>query len=459
MNHELPHGWAEVTVNDVVLLNSKDIKVDDDTECAFVPMALMPTLLTESLSYETKKWGACKAGYTQFRDGDLLLAKITPCFENGKSAICNNLPNGIGAGSTEYFVFKSLGIETRFLHAFFKTKKFKDDCTVNMAGSVGHKRVPKDYLLEYRLPLPPLPEQIRIADKLDCVLARVNTAQVRLDKIPALIKRFRQSVLAAATSGELTQEWREDKKLEWGPNVIAVQDIVSDEKYSLGIGPFGSNLKVSDYREDGHPLIFVRDIRSESFGKAGTKYVETNKFEELKAHQAEPGDILITKMGDPPGDVAIYPLDRPTAVITSDCIKVRVNEKLVSRDFASIAFRSEPFQDQIKLITAGVAQQKVNLKKFKTLEVIVPSIVEQHEIVRRVESLFALADNVEKQYQDAKARTDRLTQAILAKAFRGELVPQNPDDEPSEVLLQRIQQQRAEQATAGKRGKARKVSG
>ena len=104
-------------------------------------------------------------------------------------------------------------------------------------------------------------------------------------------------------------------------------------------------------------------------------------------------------------------------------------------------------------------QKGISGKDIKSQLVGIPLLDEQYEIVRRVESLFSLADTVEKQYQDAKARTDRLTQVILAKAFRGELVPQNPDDEPAEALLQRIQQQRSEQATAGKRGKARKVSG
>ncbi len=92
-------------------------------------------------------------------------------------------------------------------------------------------------------------------------------------------------------------------------------------------------------------------------------------------------------------------------------------------------------------------QKGISGKDIKSQLVGIPLLDEQYEIVRRVESLFSLADTVEKQYRDARARTDRLTQAILAKAFRGELVPQNPDDEPAEVLLKRIRQQRAEQAT------------
>lgn len=150
-------------------------------------------------------------------------------------------------------------------------------------------------------------------------------------------------------------------------------------------------------------------------------------------------------MGDPPGDIAIYPKNLPEAVITADCIKFRIEERLILREFAVISMRSKYFQNQIRGITAGVAQQKVNLKKFRELNMLITSIYEQKEIVRRVESLFTLADTVEKQYLDAKKRTDKLIQSILAKAFKGELVPQDSNDGPADKLLARIKTLRGQE--------------
>ncbi|MDK2641863.1 restriction endonuclease subunit S [Vibrio vulnificus] len=437
---ELPKGWVNTQIGQVITLNEKLKGIDDEIECGFVPMALMPTAYRGFVNFETKTWGSCKKGFTQFKDDDVLLAKITPCFENGKGGIVTGLPNGIGAGSTEYFVLRCIDelIQPQYLHAFVKSKKFKDDCEIHMGGSVGHKRVPKDYLLKYEIPLAPLKEQIRITNKLDSILAKVDKAQARLDKIPAILKRFRQSVLAAATSGELTKEWREELGIEWSNNVFTVEQIAKKEKYSLGIGPFGSNLKVADYRSEGHPLVFVREIRARQFGGADTKFVEHGKFTELAAHRVKPGNILITKMGDPPGDVAIYPDDCAEAVITSDCIKLDVNEELINKQFVFHYMQSEHFQSQMRAITAGVAQQKVNLKNFKGLTLLAPTMDEQIEINRIISGLMDRADTVEKQYLDAKTRLDRLTQSILAKAFRGELVSQDPNDEPAEKLLERI---------------------
>ena len=159
------------------------------------------------IRFETRPWGEIKKGYTHFSNGDVLLAKITPCFENGKAGLVCGLPNGVGAGSTEYFVSRPHldMLNSRYLYAFLKTDKFLKAGAVQMTGSVGHKRVSKDYLLETELPLAPLNEQIRIADKLDAVLVRVDACR---DRIPAILKRFRQSVLAVATSGKLTEDWR-----------------------------------------------------------------------------------------------------------------------------------------------------------------------------------------------------------------------------------------------------------
>lgn len=307
--------------------------------------------------------------------------------------------------------------------------------------------------------LAPLAEQKVIADKLDTLLAQVETTKARLERIPQILKRFRQSVLAAAVSGRLTSIPGEIFE------TVPVAQLAKQQKYSLGIGPFGSNLKVSDYREAGHPLVFVREIRASKFGDDTTKFVSDEKFDELKPHRVVPGDILITKMGDPPGDVAIYPSDRPEAVITADCIKLSIDESVNCRDYIAYAMQSEPFRRDVLSISAGVAQQKVSLTKFRRLTLRVPPLEEQVEIVRRVNQLFAHADRIEQQVNNALTRVNHLTQSILAKAFRGELTEQWRKDNPELIsgensaaaLLERIKTERVASSKTGKKTKPAKT--
>jgi type I restriction enzyme, S subunit len=354
---------------------------------------------------------------------------------------------------TTYYVDSFKFLEPKFCFYLLKTLRLGD---LNKSTAIPGLNRQDAYDLE--IGLPPLAEQTRIATKLDELLAQVDTLKARIDGIPVLLKRFRQSVLAAAVSGKLTEEWRTKKASEGttSPNndwkTIRIDQASADEKYSLAIGPFGSNLKVSDYRDDGKPLVFVREIRAGCFGDKKTKFITPEKFDELSAHQISAGDILVTKMGDPPGDVAIYPATAPDAVITADCIKLRVNESVILREYAYYQMKSNFFRQKVQEISAGVAQQKVSLGNFREITLLVPSREEQREIVRHVGELLAFADQLEARVKAAQVRIDGLTQSILAKAFRGEVVPQDPNDEPAGFLLERIKAQRAT-APGTKRGR------
>ena len=145
-------------------------------------------------------------------------------------------------------------------------------------------------------------------------------------------------------------------------------ELASTDVHSLAIGPFGSNLKVSDYTEDGVPLVFVRNIRSAVFSGDGTKFVSVSKANELNAHSVDGGDILITKMGDPPGDACLYPVTSPRAIITADCVKFRLSHLGGDPRFFVYAINSPMVQPQIAAITKGVAQQKISLSRFSHIQ-------------------------------------------------------------------------------------------
>ena len=433
---ELPKGWIEVTLGQIT--SKPQYGYTTKSQSSGSVRYLRTTDLTSGkVNWETVPY--CveippDVSKYQLEDRDIVISRAGSV---GFHSLISSPPEDVVFASYLIRFKPSIFVNERYLSRFLNSQAYWSQITEKAAG-VAVQNVNAVKLADLRIPLAPLNEQKRIADKLDSTLAKVNRAQARLDKIPGILKRFRQSVLAAATSGELTREWRELSGSVWEVNKYIVAQVVRDARYSIGIGPFGSNLKVDDYRDEGHPLVFVREIRARDFGSAKTKYVNNDKFKELVAHRVKPGNILLTKMGDPPGDVAIYPEHLPEAVITSDCIKLDINEDRFDKRFVFYYFQSEHFQKQIGAITAGVAQQKVNLKNFRGLELSIPSRTEQHEIVSKVEALLTKVHKVEKQYLHAKARLERVTQAILAKAFRGELVLQDLNEEPAEKLLERI---------------------
>ena len=187
--------------------------------------------------------------------------------------------------------------------------------------------------------------------------------------------------------------------------------------HSLAIGPFGSNLKVADYTESGVPLVFVRNIRSDDFGSTKTVFVSAKKAAELKAHQISPGDILVTKMGEPPGDACLYPLSQPVAVITADCIKIALSPLLTETSFFVHAINSEIIRSQMRLITKGVAQQKVSLGRFGTIALPLPPFAEQKRIVAEVERRLSVIDKLASVAMANLNRATRLRQSILRQIF------------------------------------------
>jgi type I restriction enzyme S subunit len=230
----------------------------------------------------------------------------------------------------------------------------------------------------------------------------------------------------------------------WG--WVRPEEVASTEEYSIGIGPFGSNLKVSDYTDSGVPLIFVRNITKNNF-TSNLKYISEYKFAELKAHTVQPLDIVITKMGDPPGDCEIYPENRPIAVLTADCLKFRIDQNYADRRYFKYCIRSQLIKKQLGLITKGVAQKKISVERFKTVKFPYPSsLAEQQLIANKLEQKMSIIETLDHAITQSLQQAEILRQAILKKAFAGQLVPQDPHDEPAALLLERI---RAERRIAG----------
>ena len=201
----IPASWVFVRLGKVLQINPPTYKpeIDNDITCSFVPMKAVSDKLGIIENIETKPFGKVKNGYTSFKDNDVLFAKITPCMENGKAAIAKNLINGFGYGSTEFFVFRcSTIVDNNFLYFLVRSKFFRDLAKPNMTGTVGHRRVPKVYLHNYKFPLPPITEQKEIVRILDKLLEHENEAKALID-LEEQFDLLNKSILSKAFRGEL----------------------------------------------------------------------------------------------------------------------------------------------------------------------------------------------------------------------------------------------------------------
>ena len=206
MSDELPQGWAEAPLNQIAEINPRHPKgLDDTMPITFVPMAGLSETKPEFEFTEERPLGEVRKGFTHFAEGDVLFAKITPCMENGKGAVARGLRNKLGCGTTELHVVRPFGrISPEYIYRFLAQPRIRRSAKENFTGTAGQARVPTSFIEELELPLAPLAEQQRIVAKLEVLLGKVDACQQRLAKIPVLLKRFRQAVLAAACSGELT---------------------------------------------------------------------------------------------------------------------------------------------------------------------------------------------------------------------------------------------------------------
>lgn len=309
------------------------------------------------------------------------------------------------------------------------------------------------------IPLPPAAEQTRIAAKLDELLAQVDTLKTRIDGIPALLKRFRQSVLAAAVSGQLTEEWRLK---------IASADQLDHSAYpevpldSLADFQNGFAFKSDWFSKTGD--IQVAKIGNVRNGKVdldnSPAFVSYEVGSEYQRFMTLEGDILLSMTGTKYKRDYGNACSAPAGILVNQRVgKLRPQRDKVDGRFLLLCLQTAGFREQFFSGETGqVSQGNVGSEHIKKCLIPSPPIEEQAEIVCRTAQLFAFAEQVEAKVVLAKSRVDHLAQSILAKAFRGELVPQDPNDEPASVLLERIKAQRAAMPKAKRGRQAAKLS-
>jgi type I restriction enzyme S subunit len=366
--------------------------------------------------------------------GDILYTRVGNCGE--AATIPYDFDFGVYVSLTLIKPNK-LFLDSDYLTAFLNSRFGVMQASQGAIGS-GLKNLNVDNVRRYKIPLPPIAEQKRIVEKLDSLLAQVDTIKQRLNNLPKIIKRFRQSVLAAAVSGKLTEQWRIEKEFDnWNTLNFEYLILESGNGLSKRRGEEGTEttiLRLADFKD----AVRVK-------GKERQISLTDKEVEKYTLHN---DDILVIRVNgsiDLAGKFILYTKETDCEGYCDHFIRIKINtEKAIPKFITYIANEGIGRHYLVNSLSTSAGQNTINQKSIKALKINLPSLEEQTEIVRLVEQHFALADTLEKNLKNAKQKVDSLTQSILAKAFRGELVPQDPNDEPAEQLLARIKTARAE---------------
>jgi type I restriction enzyme S subunit len=344
-------------------------------------------------------------------------------------------------------------ISSKFIAYFIRSSEQKILETCSKAGTTV-ANINFTALKEFVIPLPPLNEQRRIVAKIEELTDRTRKAREALEDVPQLIEQFRRSVLAAAFRGDLTADWREQN-----PDVEpAIEAKFNEREASLlpsswscvNIGSvieslkYGTSQKCS-YDVDGTPVLRIPNVSEGRIDTSDLKYTLFEK-KEYQKFQVQVGDILMIRSN---GSVSLVGKSALVEEVEEDLayagylIRLRLKRDIVSPDFLNLCLSSPGLRTQIEIparSTSGV--NNINSKEVQKLLIPLPPIKEQFVIVQKLQALDRYLENVQSEYLESLQRVDQLDRAILAKAFRGQLVPQDPTDEPASQLLQRIRSER-----------------
>lgn len=371
---------------------------------SFVPMENLGIDQKYLAQTQVRPLAEVAGSYTYFADGDVLLAKITPCFENGKLGIAENLANGIGFGSSEYIVFRSgPEIDKEWLYYFLSRESFRVEGAERMSGAVGHKRVSKEFIENYPVPVPALSEQQRIVGILDEAFAGIATAKANAEKnlqnARALFDGHLQSVFA-----ERDKRWVEKKLGE------------ICERVSVGhVGPTSEFYCDAD---EGIQFLRSQNVRRGYLDWDGLQHVTKEFHKKLRKSQLLAGDLLFVRVGANRGDCCTV----PSGLGEINCANI-VFARPIEGNAAYLARYCDSAQGREQLLgmTTGSAQGVINTSSVAELIVPLPPLSDQKRIVDSLNTMEAETQHLESLYQRKLAALDALKQSLLHQAFSGQL--------------------------------------
>ena len=457
----LPEHWCRVKFGDVVTFTKKPkgLRYSEYNEVPFVPMNLIPIATLFSKEFILKPSDTLSSG-TYFEPGDILLAKITPSFENGKQSIIEDLPTPFGIATTEVIPIREVeGVSDKiYLFYYLLLPDVRALLRERMQGTTGRLRLGPKTLAELEIPLPPLAEQRRIVAKLEVLFTQLDAAVGSLKKAQGQLQRYHRSILKAAFEGELTREWREGYSGELEPMSVSeiatlnslpelsdgwvwtqVKDIA---EFIRGVS-YRKNQSSKTPKSDYVPILRANNI-SVQLNYKDLVYVPREKVKDEQFIKAL--DIIIAMSSGSKhlvGKAAQAHQDFEGGFGTF-CGLLRISEE-VNQKFIGLFFQSPVYRNEISRLSIGININNLRSENIETMFIPLPPLTEQAQIVSELERHLSVADNIAATVTAELKRAERLRQSILKQAFSGKLVPQDPNDEPASVLLEKIQEEKGPQ--------------
>lgn len=475
--NELPSGWATAVIADIVSVNPPPGEpLDPGSEVSFIPMAAVEAESGRMDTSAVRPFAELhKKSFRTFVEGDVLFAKITPCMENGKAAVARNLKLGRGFGSTEFHVLRpDDGINADFLLHFLLQRRFRDAAASNMKGTAGQLRVPASYLAAYTIPIPPSAEQDRIVAAIEEHFSRLDAGVAALERARKNLKRFRIALMQAAVFGRLpiavrdiditpermrsgaTPARRRAGRL-WGSGSVPqlteeertsiperwkwskVSELGEDPDATVQVGPM--SMRSADFMRSGVPVLNVGCVQWDRIDESKLNYLPPARAESFSRYRIQPGDVLFTRSGTV-GRSAVAGERQRDWLMTFHLLRVRVDPSLCLPEYLRMVFEAAPHvRRQARGAAIGTTRAGFNTRLLADIDVPLPSLAEQTAIVRTVQ--FYLSQMAGSDPSAWLRAAQALRSSILVAAFSGNLVPQDPTDEPASALLERIASKRA----------------
>ena len=513
MSLELPAGWVAVTLEDIVTKLVDGSHNPPKKQTSGLPMASAKNIRDGDIDLTDVRLITAEAfeqenSRTQVLPGDILLTIVGAI---GRTAVVHdNLPKFTLQRSVA--VVRPESVDSSFIAYTFESpnvQKWLD----SKAKGTAQKGVYLKTLRQMPLGVPPLLEQKRIVKKINHLKGLSRRARAALEAVEPLLEKFRQSVLAAAFRGDLTADWRaqnpdvepaskllervrrerrqrwEEAELEkmrakgrvprddrWkkkykepgevdrtglpdlpeGWDWATLEHLKAFEPNSLTDGPFGSKLKTADYVQEGIRVIRLGNIGVGEFKDENTAYISQEKYLSLRKHEIFPGDLVIAALAEPVGRATLVPTEVGKAIVKADCIRMKPLT-CFSNLYLMHCLNSPDGRSRAELLSHGVGRLRINMANMRSLPIPVAPLAEQALLVTRVEGTLCQVNELKQTQAALCHKLNHLDQSILTQAFQGQLVPQDPNDEPASVLLERIRKAREAQAKA-KKGRRRKRS-